>query len=163
MEFLKNDLNLKLIFSIALLLLLFAGFSAYYQKTLINITSEYNEKNAQFEEVTAMFVAEETKAEEISKLNEKSQKDKEFLETGYNDLNNENQVLKKDLEATISELTKTESELAEKKNNFDLLQSRFQSVERSLISANEDLSRLSARIGDLCNELKSAGIDSKDC
>ena len=64
LKFLKKDVNLKLIFSIAVLLLLFVGFSVYYQKNLENINKEYNEKKQELETITAKLVSEEAKAEE---------------------------------------------------------------------------------------------------
>ena len=57
-------MNTKLVFAIAVLLLLFTGFSIYYQKNLRDIFTEYNEKRQELETITAKLVSEEAKAEE---------------------------------------------------------------------------------------------------
>jgi len=163
LKFLKKDVNLKLIFSIIVLLLLFTGFSVYYQKNLQNIKKEYNEKKEELESITAKLVSEEAKANEISQIKEKAQKDREYLEKGFNELKNENEVLEKELSSAKSELERAKAELQDKTNKLNLLQERFNHVEQSLIKANGEISRLAARANELCEKLETAGGSDEGC
>jgi len=158
LKFLKKDMNKILLLLVLVPLLLFAGFSAYYQGTLKNISTEYSKNTEQLEKITARLVSEETKSNETLQLKETVQKDKETLEGNYNEIKNENQALKKekaaleqDLISTKSELSKTESELQTKKSEFDILKGKFQQIQNSLIEANDQISRLISRVSELCS------------
>jgi len=147
-------------------LFLFAGFSAYYQGTLKNISTEYDKNSEQLEKITARLVSEEARSNETLQLKETVQRDKEALEGNYNEIKNENQVLKKEktaleqeISSTKSELSKTESELQTKKSEFDILKGKFQQVQNSLIEANDEISRLITRVRELC----SSGCSDDEC
>ena len=163
MKFLKKDINLKLAFLIIVLLLLFAGFSVYYQKNLDKINQEYKEKREELDKITAKLVSEEAKALEISQIKENAQKDKEVLEKGFNELKNENEVFKNGLSTAKYELEKTKAELQDKTDKFNLLQERFNQVEQSLVKANEEISRLTTRANELCEKLEAAGSSDEEC
>ena len=163
MGFFKKDMNLRLVFFIMVLVIAFAVFTAVYQNKLESISLEYENKSQELEKITARLISEETKMQEISRLQEKAQEDKEVIEGGFNDFRDENEKLQKDLTSIRIELEKTKSELQDKTNKFNLLQMRFDQVEDSLIKANNDLSRLSARVNELCNKLLSAGGSDEDC
>ena len=159
-------MNKTLLFLVLVPLILFAGFSAYYQETLKNISTEYGQNREQLEKVTGELILEETKANESLQVKETVQKDKEVLEKGFNELKNENLVLKKEkssleqeLISVKSELQKTKSEVQEEKEKFNLLKLRFDAVEKGLIKANEEISRLIARIKELC----SSGCSDDQC
>ena len=163
MAFLKKDMNHELLFIIIILVIGFAAFTAIYQNNIEGISSEYENKSKELEKITARLISEEARMQEISRLQEKAQEDKEAIEGGFNDFRDENEKLQKDLTSIRIELEKTKSELQDKANKFNLLQLRFDQVEDSLIKANNDLSRLSARVNELCNKLLSAGGSDEDC
>ena len=163
MGFFKKDMNLRLVFFIMVLVIAFAVFTAVYQNKLESISLEYENKSQELEKITARLISEETKMQEISRLQEKAQEDKEVIEGGFNDFRDENEKLQKDLTSIRIELEKTKSELQDKTNKFNLLQMRFDQVEDSLIKANNDLSRLSARVNELCDKLQNAGGSDEDC
>ena len=94
MKFLKKDINTGLLFFVIFLLILFACFNLYYQKTINDISKDYDEKHEQLTEITAKMVLEEAKTDKISHLKEITEKDIEFLEKDYQELTNENEVLK---------------------------------------------------------------------
>jgi len=163
LAFLKKDMNHELLFIIIILVIGFAAFTAIYQNNIEGISSEYENKSKELEKITARLISEEARMQEISRLQEKAQEDKEAIEGGFNDFRDENEKLQKDLTSIRIELEKTKSELQDKANKFNLLQLRFDQVEDSLIKANNDLSRLSARVNELCNKLLSAGGSDEDC
>ena len=168
--FLKKDINLKLIFLIVVLVITIAIFTIVYQSKLENISTGYKNKSEQLAKITTKAISEEAKVYEISEIQEKIKKDKETLEIGYNELKTENQALERnniilqdELSSIKFELEKTKSELNNKKNKFELLQTRFNQVEESLIKANDEISRLAARVRKLCSELRNAGGSDDEC
>lgn len=163
LAFLKKDMNLKLIFLILALIIAIAGFSIFYQNKFKGISTDYENKTQQLEKITAKAVSEEAKVQEISQQQENIKQDKEALESRYNEITSENQALKKDLDSIRLELEKTKSELADKTSMFNLLQTRFDQVEGSLIKANDEISMLSAKVKELCSELESAGKSNDEC
>ena len=156
-------MNHELLFIIIILVIGFAAFTAIYQNNIEGISSEYENKSKELEKITARLISEEARMQEISRLQEKAQEDKEAIEGGFNDFRDENEKLQKDLASIRIELENTKSELQDKTNKFNLLQMRFDQVEDSLIKANNDLSRLSARVNELCDNLESAGGSDEDC
>ena len=85
MGFFKKDMNLRLVFFIMVLVIAFAVFTAVYQNKLESISLEYENKSHELEKITARLISEETKMQEISRLQEKAQEDKEVIEGGFND------------------------------------------------------------------------------
>ena len=163
MAFLKKDINLRLIFLILALIITITGFSIFYQNKFKNISTDYENKTKQLEKITAKAVSEESKSQELSQQQENIRQDKEALESRYNEITSENQAPKKDLDSIRLELGRTKSELADKTSMFSLLQTRFDQVEESLVKANDEISRLSAKVKELCSELESAGGSNDEC
>ena len=156
-------MDFKLILMILALIIAFAGFSSIYEHRLRSMSTEYENKSQELEKITARLISEEAKMQEISRLQEKAQEDKEAIEGDFNDFRDENEKLQKDLTSIRVEMEKTKSELQDKTNKFNLLQMRFDQVEDSLIMANNDISILSARFKELCNKLEDAGGSDEDC
>ena len=163
MAFLKKDMNLKLVFLILALVVAIAIFSTFYQTKLKDISTEYENKTEALEKITAKAVSEEAKVQEISQISEKVQKDKGAIEKSYTELKNENEALKTDKNNLQEELAKTKSELQDKIDKFNLLQNRFNQVEESLIEANDEISRLAAKIRNLCKQLQESGRSGEGC
>jgi len=161
--FLKKDMDFKLILMILALIIAFASFSSIYEHRLRSMSTEYENKSQELEKITARLISEEAKMQEISRLQEKAQEDKEAIEGGFNNFRDENEKLQKDLASIRIELENTKSELQDKTNKFNLLQMRFDQVEGSLVQANNDISKLSARVNELCEKLESAGGSDEDC
>ena len=132
--YIKKDVNKALLLLVLVPLLLFAWFSDYYYSNLKNITVELNK----------------TQISGNAAIGSSLQKDREVLEKGYSELRSENELLRKE-----NEKLKSESEAS--KSNFDKLYARFLEIQESLIKANDDLSRLSAKNKELCQRLKEKG------
>ena len=140
---------------IIIFFLLFAWHSAYYESTLKNISTQYNKNVKQLQESTGKVVLDNVNV--TIQLKETFQKDKEFFEKRYYDLNTENEELKGEKEKLQSELNSVKSELDNQKSRFDILYNQFQQVQNSLIKANEQISSLIARNQELCRKLEEKG------
>ncbi|MDP3766166.1 MAG: hypothetical protein Q8R04_06655 [Nanoarchaeota archaeon] len=115
-----------------------------------NISIEYEKK---FQETTGKVVL----ANETISLKETFQKDREFFEEKYSNLNMENQELKNNNEKLQLKLNSVKSELEDAKAKFDKLYSQFQQVQNSLIKANGQISSLIYKNQELCRKLKEKG------
>ncbi|MBS3114672.1 hypothetical protein J4448_06230 [Candidatus Woesearchaeota archaeon] len=122
---------------------------------------QYNKNLEKLQESTGNVVVE--KVNETIQLKETYQKDKEFFEQKYYDLNTENEELKREKERLQSELNSLKGELENQKSRFDTLQAHFQQVQNSLMADNEQISKLIARTNELCKKLKEAGGNDEKC
>lgn len=151
----KKDVNKVLLFLVIIPIILFISFSTYYENKLKNITIEHNKSK----KVTGKAVFEQ--ANETMQLKETFQRDKEFFENKYSELNTENENLKTEKDRLQSGLNSAKSELENLNDKFSRLQSQFQQVQNSLIHTNEQISRLLAKNNELCNKLKSKDSSEK--
>ena len=142
-------------------MLIFAWSTTYYENTLKNVSMQYNKNLEKLQESTGNVVVE--KVNETIQLKETYQKDKEFFEQKYYDLNTENEELKREKERLQSELNSLKGELENQKSRFDTLQAHFQQVQNSLMADNEQISKLIARTNELCKKLKEAGGNDEKC
>lgn len=142
-------------------MLIFAWSTTYYENALKNVSIQYNTNLEKLQKSTGNVIIE--KVNETIKQRESFQKDKEFFERKYYDLNTENEELKRENEKLQAELNFVKSELEDLKTKFDKLNSNFQQVQNSLIAANEQISKLIARTNELCKKLKEAGGSDEKC
>ena len=97
MGFLKADVNLKLLFLILIIVVVFVSSNVYYQNKIRMLEKEYNDKLGNLKAIEEKLLLKEEKLNEISELKNAIKKDKEMLEIGYLNLQSENQNLKKSL------------------------------------------------------------------
>ena len=155
MVVIKNDVNKALLFLIIIPILVFIVFSTYYDNKLKNISMEYNRNREEFEKVTAQAILEQLNETLLSK--EIAIQDKEIMEENYFNLKTENEDLRKDRDKLKAELDHVNGQLEMQKNNFNILQARFQQIQSGLSKANDEISRLIARNQELCRKLKEKG------
>ena len=146
---------------IIVLVLIFAWSTAYYDNALKNASMQYNKNLEKLQEATGNVIVE--KVNETIQLKDNYQKDKEALEKGYFDLKTENEELKAEKDKLQTELNSVKGDLEIQKSRFDILYNQFQQVQNSLISANEQISKLAARINELCSKLKASGGTDEKC
>ena len=94
MRFLKADFNLHLLAVVLAVLVVFVGFSIYYQNKMKEMQREYDKKAENLKAIEEKLLSKEEKLNEISELKETIKKDKETLEIGYLSLHSENKNLK---------------------------------------------------------------------
>jgi len=94
MEFLKADVNLKLLLIILVISIVFISSSVYYQNKIAALQKEYDKKIESLKNIEEKMLVKEKKLNEISELKDSIEKDKAVLEIGYLTLQDENQELK---------------------------------------------------------------------
>lgn len=150
-----------LLFLILIPILLFIGFSTYYENQLKNITIEHGKNTEKLKEATGKIVLEQLN--ETIQSKEIALKAKETLEQRYFELQSENEGLKAEKDKMQAELNYVKSELEDTQVKFNSLQEQFQQVQNSLIKTNEQISSLIARTNELCRKLKEAGGNDEKC
>ena len=108
MAFMKRDVKLGLLILIIVSIVLFTGFSVYYQTTFQDVSLEYQEKLQQLGDVTQELSSKRIELNETYSLRVKAEQDREVLDVRYKDVSDENSGLR-------SEILSTKLELAEKK------------------------------------------------
>ena len=142
MAIMKRDVNIVLLLLIVVGVAGFAGFSVYYQGTFENISTGYNEKISELQEVTDELTMHKTKLDQTSYELEIKEERESDLKTKYDGLKDDKDELEDQNAQLDSELSKTKSELDLKRAELTQKQAELSTVEAEL--ANTKL-RLSLR------------------
>jgi len=153
MAFMKKDVNLGLLLLIISTLLLFSGFTVYYQTNFKNVVTEYHDKLGQLEEVTSELGAEKVKLNETYQLRVKAEKDISALDTQYRLLSDERDQLESDKNKLQSELTTTKTQLAESQAKLSQTETILSQTQDSLRAANTEISSLKSRVSNLKDDI----------
>ncbi len=170
MAFMKKDVNLMLLILIIVSIVLFSGFSVYYQTTFKDISLEYQTKLEQLSKVTKELSTKRQELNETYSLRLKAEEDKKTLDQRYNDARDENERLSADNTNLRSEVSSTKSQLAEKSAELDATKNLLAQTQASLSAANSEISSLKAKrdnlegdIDRICAKLVAAGGSDSDC
>ena len=163
MAFMKKDVNLGLLLLIVATLLLFSGFTVYYQTNFRNVVDEYHTKLDELKTVTTELGAEKTKLNETYQLRVKAEKDIKSLDTQYRLLSDERDDLENKRNSLQSELSSTKTSLAETKTKLSQTETTLTQTQTSLNAANVQISVLGSRIGDLKDERDSYKAQYEAC
>ena len=163
MAFMKKDVNLGLLLLIVATLLLFSGFTVYYQTNFRNVVDEYHTKLDELKTVTTELGAEKTKLNETYQLRVKAEKDIKSLDTQYRLLSDERDDLENQRNSLQSELSSTKTSLAETKTKLSQTETTLTQTQTSLNAANVQISVLGSRIGDLKDERDSYKAQYEAC
>ena len=163
MAFMKKDVNLGLLLLIVATLLLFSGFTVYYQTNFRNVVDEYHTKLDELKTITTELGAEKTKLNETYQLRVKAEKDIKSLDTQYRLLSDERDDLENQRNSLQSELSSTKTSLAETKTKLSQTETTLTQTQTSLNAANVQISVLGSRIGDLKDERDSYKAQYEAC
>ena len=163
MAFMKRDVNFGLLILIIVSIVLFSGFSVYYQTTFKDVSLEYQDKLNQLGQVTKELSSKRQELNETYSLRIKAEQDRNVLDERYKDVSDENTVL-------ISELTSTRVQLAEKKSELGATKTLLSQTQSSLSAANSQVSSLKSQksnlkndIDRICASLLDLGGSDDDC
>ena len=156
MAYMKRNVNFGLILLIVATLLLFAGFTVYYQITYAGLSEEYQTKINELDALTASLLAEKTKLNETSyQLKIKAERE-EDLSSKYDDMKSIKEQLERDKALLQEELSDTKSDLAQKsaeltatKNDLSIANSKIDDLEDTIDSKNNEIDRLNTKVSCL--------------
>ena len=167
MAFMKRDVNIGLLILIIATIILFSGFSVYYQTTFKDITLEYNTKLDQLGKVTSELSVQKLALNETYSLRKKAEEDRKVLDVRYRDVSDENERVIADNTNLRSEVINTKSQLAEKSSELDstkILLAQTQNVLGTIRSERDALKIRKGNLEDdidrLCGKLAEGETDS---
>jgi len=165
MAFMRRDVNFGLLILIIAAIILFSGFSVYYQTTFKSVSLDYQNKLNQLGEVTKELSTQKLKLNETYSQRVKIEEDKKTLDARYIDVSDENEQLNNDNSNLRSEVSSTKSQLAEKSAQLDSTKNTLAKTQADLSSANSRISSLKNDLDDVCDAYTTlnAGVEHSDC
>jgi len=152
MSVMKRDLNFMFLILIIVTLMMFVGFSTFYQMKFYNLTEDYRTKLAQLEKVSTELqlsrsilnetsVELEVREERASDLQGKYDKlrdEKEKIEGERNRLESELNIARRDLADKIAKVVQLESDVAAKVLEIAAKAAQIASLQTDLNDCEED-------------------------
>ena len=170
MAFMKRDVNFGLLILIIVSIVLFSGFSVYYQTTFKDVSLEYQDKLNQLGQVTKQLSSKRQELSETYSLRVKAEQDKNVLDQRYRDVSDENDKISADNTNLRLEVSSTKSQLAEKSSELDATKTLLAQTQSSLSSANGEITSLKSQrsnlkddIDRICVSLLDLGGSDDDC
>lgn len=149
MAVMRRDINIGLLFLIVATLIVFAGFTVYYQTTFKNVSNEYKTKLTELEKVSSDLESKKKELTETSQTLQLKESNEQALSSQYTDLKGEKDQLEKDkatlqieLAAKLSELVDTQNALQAEKAKSDQLLQNIVVLNRKLDSLADEKSCL---------------------
>lgn len=167
MAFMKRDVNFGLLILIIVSIVLFSGFSVYYQTTFQDVSLEYQNKLDQLGRVTSELSSKRQELNETYSLRVKAEEDKKVLDQRYKDASDENSKLSADNTNLALEVSSTKSQLAEKTAELDASKNLLAQTQASLSAAKGEVTALKSQRSNLkdeieCLELEAAKADADE-
>jgi chromosome segregation ATPase len=163
MAFMKKDVNLGLLLLIVATLLLFSGFTVYYQTNFKNVVTEYHTKLEQLKRVTEELNTEKAKLNETYQSRIKAEKDVKALDQQYRILSEERDQLEKDKNKLQAELLTTKATLAEVEADLSQTKTQLSQTQAELASKEIRIKNLKEDIDALCAVISSLGGSDSRC
>ena len=170
MAFMKKDVNFGLLILIVVSILLFSGFSVYYQTTFKDVSLEYQQKLEQLSQVTKELGTKRQELNETYSQKIKAEQDRKVLDQSYRDASDENEQLSSDNTNLRSEVSSTKNQLGEKTAELASTKNLLAQTQASLSAANSEVSSLKSQksnlkddIDRICVSLLALGGSDDDC
>lgn len=173
MAVMKKDVNLGLLLLIVAALLMFSGFTVYYQTTFKNLSTTYQNQIKELDKVTKDLESKRGALNETNIQLQLKQQKEESLSKKYVDTASERDQLvtdkkklevdlastKTELASTSAQLSNTQSQLAVQVQLVQDLNNQIGSLKATVANLNNQISSLNAKI--TC--LKNNGGDDTKC
>lgn len=154
MAFLKRDVNLGFLFLLIATLLLFLGFTIYYETHLKNVQSEYDTKLSQLEKVTEELNSEKSRLNQTYKLRVKAEQDIEALDDQFKEISEERDNLEGERDTLSTELLLSKNQLAKAKADLKQNEVLLAQTQDSLAVANQKARKLEIKVDNLEDDLE---------
>ncbi|MDP6547668.1 MAG: hypothetical protein QF917_01770 [Candidatus Woesearchaeota archaeon] len=159
MAFMKRDVNMGLLILIIASIILFSGFSVYYQTSFKDVSLEYQDKLEQLGKVTKELTSQKQELNETYSLRVKAEEDRKVLDVRYKDVSDENERINADNANLRSEISSTKNKLAEKIAEVAATKVLLAQVQNSLDAANSKISSLKSKLDDVCDDYTPLNAD----
>ena len=165
MAFMKKDVNVVLLFLIVASILVFSGFTVYYQTTFKDVSLEYKNKLEQLQKVTSDLSTQKQQLNETYALRVKAEQDKKALDQSYKDLSDERNQLEYDKSKLEVNLLATKNDLAEKGVQLISTQNQLASTEAELGSVKAQRDTYKNDLKKVCDAYTplNGGVKHEEC
>ena len=153
MAFMKRDVNLGLLFLIVAALLMFSGFTVYYQTTFKNISGNYDQKLKELEMVTKELDSKRGQLNDTSVQLQLRKQQEVSLSEKFTDVRTEKEQLETDKAKLQTELISTSGQLASAKTELESAKTNLAAKEQQIASLSKQIVNLKDDIEDLENDL----------
>lgn len=170
MSYLKRNVNFGLLLLIIATLILFTGFSIYYQKTFTNLSVSYESKVGEIDKLADYLGQQKSKLNQTTyQLQVKSEREKD-LSSKYTDLRSIKEQLEVDKATLESQLADTINELNTKKSELKATEEALEAEKVNVAEKDEIISEKNSEINsindqksELCSQLEALGATSSYC
>ena len=156
MAVMKKDVNLGLLLLIVAALLMFSGFTVYYQTSFKNLSTTYQNKLKELGKVTSDLETKRSQLNETSvQLQLKKQKEedlsKKFVDTKSerDQLETDKNKLTADLTSTKATLSQTKADLAKIQSDLNAQTALVGQLNTQVLGLKADKDRLNSQIASL--------------
>ena len=157
MKFIKKDIDKRLLVLVIVLLVLLASLTIYYEAAFHKLLTRYNKNQKIFGDLTADAIIEEFN--KTSSIKENILTYKSYLEKKYDELDTLNKNLKNQVESLKSELSLVKSQMDYQRAKEAGPTEQF----RLFQGKNDKITKLNAKIRELCSKLGAYNISDRDC
>ncbi len=157
MNFLKKDINRRLLVLIIFFLVIFIGFTVYYEYTIKAVLKAKGTTDDLLGELGSRSILQ--KLNQTDKLNEIALLDKAVLEDKYAQLSIQNENLKKERDSLQQQIIVLKSEIEYNNVKIDGPVAQFRLIQ----DKNQQISELKKIIDSICSKLKNSSVFIKEC
>ncbi|MAE42593.1 hypothetical protein CMO93_02385 [Candidatus Woesearchaeota archaeon] len=151
MAFMKRDVNIGLLILIIASIIVFSGFSVYYQTTFKDVSLEYQSKLEQLGTVTTELATQKQALNETYSLKKKAEQDREVLDVRYKDVRDENEKISTDNTNLRLEITNTKNDLGVAQSDLENKKVQLAQTQADLSDANSRISSLNSKLDEVCS------------
>ena len=157
MKFLKKDINSRLLVLIIFFLVIFIGFTVYYEYTIKKVLNAKSQTDGLLLSVTGNSLLQ--KLNQTDRLREIALLDKAVLEDKYNQLSAQDENLKKENDNLQQQILLLKSEIEYNNVKIDGPVAQFRLIQ----DKNQQIKELKQTINSICERLNSSNVFVKEC
>ena len=147
----KRDVNIGLLILIIASIIVFSGFSVYYQTTFKDVSLEYQSKLEQLGTVTTELATQKQALNETYSLKKKAEQDREVLDVRYKDVRDEDEKISTDNTNLRLEITNTKNDLGVAQSDLENKKVQLAQTQADLSDANSRISSLNSKLDEVCS------------
>ena len=156
MNFLKKDINRRLLVLIVVFLVIFIGFTVYYEYTIRKVLNAKGQTDELLGGLAGNSIL--ARLNQTDKLKEIALLDKAVLEDKYNQISAQNEDLKKERDNLQQQILVLKSEIEYNNVKLDGPVAQFRLIQEK----NQEILRLKKIIGTICTRLNNT-FSIKEC
>jgi chromosome segregation ATPase len=162
MSAIRKDVNVGLLLLIVAALLMFSGFTVYYQSTFKNVSQSFDIKLKELDTVSGELASKRNELNDTSiQLSLRKQKE-EDLSKKFTDVRDERDSLESIKAKLELDLASTQGELSSKTNQLSQVQSDLDDKKEQILDLNAKIITLNKKVNNLDDEVDKLR-DEKNC